>query len=317
MQRYFGRVWVCKVRDDWCQSAYRGTFPTSGERQNWTAFEVSSFAPTSLELTLLQSEHRARGDRDKDSADLGLAVLRAPRVDQHDWGSATLAASAERKVESSQNCETFLDAPEGGKYLVLPMAFNQFNKGASPTFSVLFHSNQPLVVDKVVGVPPSTVARALYLMASTGTSRKIKRSGLGVAGATLLALNEGGTVLVVENLTNTTVKISVDCNGENIVASRGTMRTEDAVPPMSFQIINILTQAIEGTGYSIQYSMRSSTVPQMFGAAAESHRPLVSQGSIHAVSMMGDGGGSDDGGSGSQRGGGNRPFGFGALAGLF
>ena len=53
-QRYFGRVWVCKVRDDWCQSAYRGTFPTSGEQQNWTAFEVSSFAPTSLELTLLQ-----------------------------------------------------------------------------------------------------------------------------------------------------------------------------------------------------------------------------------------------------------------------
>ena len=86
--------------------------------------------------------------------------------------------------------------------------------------------NQPLIVDRVE-VPPATVARALYLMASAGASRKVKRSGLGIAGATLLALNEGGAVLMVENLTGTTIRLSVNCKGENIVASRGTMSTED------------------------------------------------------------------------------------------
>ena len=96
-----------------------------------------------------------------------------PQADQRDWGSATLTASAERKVESSRNCETFLDAPEGGRYLVLPMAFNQFNKGVSPAYSVLFHSTATSTLFRTISQYIDTskyIVSRLYALYSHRTS---------------------------------------------------------------------------------------------------------------------------------------------------
>lgn len=213
-------------------------------------------------------------------------MLRAPPKSLGGWEAASLTASANRKVQSSQTCEAFLADQDGGRYLVLPTAVNQLNKAIRPDYCLLMHSNQPIIVDKMEHIPSATVARAMYLMAST-TTEKVKRSSLGVRGGSLLALGSAGTILVVENLSTTTISLRLSCKGENIVASRGTMNTEDAVPPMCFQIVNILTQAVENVGYSLQYSMTSRTVPVFFGAAAETHNPAVNPSSIHAVVRMG------------------------------
>ncbi|GMT09457.1 hypothetical protein PFISCL1PPCAC_754, partial [Pristionchus fissidentatus] len=178
-----------------------------------------------------------------------------------------------------------------GHYVILALSLSSFNRGAFRLHaSLVVHSNK-LLFGETIACPPQMATDSLVQMTlKEGTVQKPKLSSLQSLNAVIprfVTKNFGGLLAMVDNhMPDSYVHVSADCSGSsNVLSSRGALKVIDSVPPMSRQIIIILSHFDASNGYVVQNSLwmqtsRTAAINRMIGgeiaaAAAAKTRPVL------------------------------------------
>ncbi|XP_044748466.1 calpain-D [Coccinella septempunctata] len=273
MLKYFDSIDICKIRPTWKETRLNGVLPPIADQEYLSCIYVTISEPTEVDLTLFQEGQRKSEKSQRSQLDLCVGIFKATS----ESSIGHLVEHSKRQVRGFVGCNKML---EPGMYSVIPLAFNHWNTGlvdpnAFPRYVLSIHSSKPVIVKKKV---PSE-----FLLADTIISLTMDKGTRhhGRDGMTAYYLTKGwaGLVVVVENRhENKWLHVRCNCcESYNVVSTRGSLEAIDSIPPMTRQVIIVLTQ-LEGVGgFSIAHRLthRTSNSPTLYdwGPEGRSHNP--------------------------------------------
>lgn len=290
MLKYFDRIDVCKIRDNWRELRLQGEFPCNA-KDPVVVSEITVFTPTEMELCLFQEGTRGGATSASPSpsgtsgstsptfrrspVDLCVMVFRAskngigPLVGKH-------IGHSKRQVYPFVTCTVML---EPGEYTVVCTAFNHWAtlspsqdiyissptpSTPKPKFILAIHSSKKVMVEQTLS-SPQILADSLIEMAMS--SGKVETMGSHLT-AYYLTHGWAGLAVVVENRhTDRYLQVQCDClESFNVVSTRGSLRTSDRVPPLYRQVLMILSKLEQTEGYSFSHRLSHQPAPIPGGA---------------------------------------------------
>ncbi|KAI2804038.1 Calpain-15 [Blomia tropicalis] len=258
-QRYFEKVDVCKLRDNWQELRFEGYFPSScTDFRFMSVFEVHvEEMTTELEFTLHQESRRAVNLRRAPLLPISTAIFQLKDVQRNIAGD--FIDYSGYKIREFVGCDVMVDK---GVYLVAIFAFNHWSQSSEttktgrnlrPRFVLSLHSSRFVTVNCYCP-SPSMIGDTLIEMTITKGKQK-KHSDFVVSY--YMSEDWSGLLIVIENRSpNGYMDVIFDAaESTNLYATRGSLMTQDTLPPMSRQLVNVLSHLDPSTPYYLSYQM--------------------------------------------------------------
>lgn len=238
-QRYFEKVDVCKLRTDWHELRYEGYFPSScADLRYLSVFEIQvEEAGTEIEITLHQESRRAVNLHKTPLLPICAAIFQLKDVQMKTCGD--LVDFSGYKIREFLGCDIMLDK---GVYLIALYAFNHWNSASSstktgqalrPRFVLSLHSSRLITINCHCPVPTMQGDTMIELVTAKG--RKKQHDDNVFSYYLTCTDNWSGLVVVIENRHNDSyLEVIFDAaESTNLHSTRGSLMTQDTIPPMS------------------------------------------------------------------------------------
>ncbi|XP_067142852.1 calpain-D-like isoform X1 [Centruroides vittatus] len=243
--KYFDSIDVCKVRSNWHEARFEGTYPCFADHRNLTAVKIYISEFTELEFMLFQNDQRNVENSERSYLDLCITVFHAAS------GHVGLFKEcSSRQIRCFVGYNTVL---EMGEYVVICFAFNHWNTYLKskdyPKSLLVIQSSKRLKMKKALS-HKRIFADSIINLAIAKGARHEGREGMT---AYYLTKHWAGLVVVIENrLPNLAIQVICDCSeSTNVVSTRKTLFSADRVPPLHRQVVMLLTQVRAGENYTI------------------------------------------------------------------
>lgn len=251
VMRYFDSVDICKYRSDWMESRQKTTLPSS-IAVNPQVTQVEVFEATEVDIGLFQEGARSQESSKRNSVDLCICIYQCRGSEAVGGAVGRLLCCSKREVRYFAGTNFFL---EPGIYLVFAMAFNHWSliDLASVDAMLTIHSCKAVLVSTLT-LPTTCLADAITQLAVAKGERHEGREGMTTY---YLTRNWAGFIAVVENRNpHHSLHVQCDCSeSSNVVSTRGTLKTVDAIPPLHRQVIILLTHMERSVGYSVSHRL--------------------------------------------------------------
>ncbi|XP_066912144.1 calpain-15-like [Clytia hemisphaerica] len=276
MINYFDSIDVCKYKPEWTEVTLEGQF-ASPLLHDGQICVMTVLDPTELDITLFQESNRGSKNESIASLDLMIGVYRAMETTT-ELKPTSFVIHSNRKLKPSVLCNCFLDP---GVYIIIPFAFNHWNSGIEcatpPKYVLSIHSSNPVLTEHIA-MPKYTFSEALYLMV-----KKLGKKHEGISGVSCyyMSYRLSGLIVAAENRrADVHLHVGCDCsNSFNVVATRGALKTEDCLPPLTRQVLTILTQLEGAEGYAVSHKLRFRITPKNgFDSFGSHQHPLLTNG---------------------------------------
>jgi len=208
-------------------------------------------------LDVIRCRNSERANRSQQ--DLCVAVFRSCDTGGHRQPRVgKMVACSKRQVRGFVGCHAML---EPGCYLAVCFAFNHWHTEETgeedpanfPSHVLSLHSSKRVLCEQ------QDAGRHLLADAIVSLTAEKGQRHEGREGMTAYYLTKGwaGLVVMIENRhVDKWVQVKCDCEESfNVVSTRGRLRTADSVPPLSRQVIIILTQLEGSGGFSIAHRL--------------------------------------------------------------
>ncbi|CAI2353124.1 unnamed protein product [Caenorhabditis sp. 36 PRJEB53466] len=271
----FASVTVCKLRPEW--SEMRLTQVVGG-RQNEHAQALQIFITETCEASFMAFQT----GKSKNSDDLKDLMLCVHEISS-DGLVGQLVAMSSRIADNHFTIDEFFLSP--GQYMVICQSLKTYTTNRRGKINIVVHTQHRIYAEIVPLSTRAAMNSLQQVVIKEGDVVESTDSGVIIR---TLTRNFRGMIIMADNrMENKYLHVGVDCTESmNIQSSRGLLKVDDVIPPLSRQLLIVLSTIDDSAQYKVCNSLRTLVhrhkylLPQMsyeasISAPKSQHYPAV------------------------------------------